>query len=157
MSDLLTHVLSMYVLSTLAVWQIDWFNRRYVGITMLGAVIPDAAKGLLLTGPEFVVFGIRGSWYALQTIGSAVAFIFAGVLLFQADERPAIVGGLSLGVVTHMFLDLLVIRTDGTAPAYLYPLTWAHLPSGDIYLSSDIWPSLIIIGITSIIWYVDRR
>lgn len=61
MSDLLTHVLVMYILSTLAVWRIGSFNRRYVGITMLGAVIPDAAKGLLPTGPEIILFGIRAS------------------------------------------------------------------------------------------------
>lgn len=157
MTDLLTHVLVVYVLATLKTWRLDWFRRRHVGIAMLGTIFLDTAKGLLLTGPEFVLFGIKASWYALQTVGAAAVFTVVGVFLFDIDERPAVLGSLSFGVIVHIFLDLLVIRTDGTAPPYFYPLTWWHLPSGNVYLSSDIWPSLVAIGVSILVWYLDRR
>lgn len=156
MTDLLTHALVVYILATPGTWRLDWFHRRHVGIAMLGTIFPDTAKGLLLTGPEVVLFGIEASWYALQTVGASVVFIGASVLLFDVDERPAVLGSLSFGVLVHMFLDLLVIRADGTAPPYLYPLTWWHLPSGNVYLSSDIWPSLVTIGVGILVWHIDR-
>jgi hypothetical protein len=157
MTDLLTHVLVVYIVATVAVRRLDWFRRRYVGIAMVGTVIPDASKGLLLTGPEFVLFDTTLSWYALQTVGGATVFAIAGVLLFDAEERLFVLVTLSFGIVVHLILDLLVIRTDGTAPSYFYPLTWWRPPSGNVYLSSDIWPSLVAIVGSVIVLYLDQK
>jgi hypothetical protein len=84
-----------------------------------------------------------------------IVFILAVILFFRTDERRAIFDALSLGTMVHVFLDFLVIRTDAMTPPYLYPLTWAPLPSGGIYLSSDIWYSLIALLVSGIILYLD--
>jgi len=157
-TDLLTHVLVAATATIAATWRIDDLARRHVAIAAAGAVVPDAAKGYLLTGTtEVAAFGVEASWYALQTFGASLGLVAAGTLAFESEERPAVFGSACLGVGTHLALDLLVIRTDGTAPRYLYPFVWWHPPSADILLSSDVWPAAVALPVALAALLYDRR
>ena len=158
MTDLLTHVLAAYVLARVASWRLDWLADRHVALAMLGATIPDAAKVyLLLGGIRHTVAGVEVSLLALQTIGAALVFVaIAGLQVPPRERRPAMVA-LTAGVVLHIALDYLVVRTGGRSPPYLYPLTWAQLPTGNFYLSADVWPSLVALVVAGSVWLLDRR
>ncbi|WP_435360852.1 hypothetical protein [Haloarchaeobius sp. DFWS5] len=158
MSDLLTHVLAAYVAATVLSWRVDWLASRHVPMAMVGAVVPDAAKAYMLTGSTRVaVAGVEGSWYALQTVGAATCFVLAGSLLVPPRERRVVLGSLFGAVGLHVLMDYMVVRASGVAPPYLYPLTWAQLPSLDVYLSSSLWPSLVAIPVAGLVWFLDRQ
>lgn len=157
MADLLTHVLTAYVLATLAVWCFSRVRPRYVPLAMAGAVVPDAAKVYFaLGGIRHTVAGVEVSLLALQTLGVAVAVALVGTTLVAPEERsgalPALLGGIGL----HVVLDYLVVRTGGYAPPYLYPMTWAELPSVNVYLSSDVWPSVLAVTAAVAVWGYGR-
>jgi membrane-bound metal-dependent hydrolase YbcI (DUF457 family) len=158
MTDLLTHVLAAYALARVASWRLDWVADRHVALAMLGAIIPDAAKLYLLLGRiRHSVAGVEVSLLALQTVGVALAVVAIGGLLVPPGERRATVATLTGGVVLHVLLDYFVVRTGGRSPPYLYPLTWAQLPSGNLYLSADVWPSLVALVVALTVWILDRR
>lgn len=158
MTDLLTHVLAAYVLARVASWRLGWLADRHVALAMLGATIPDTAKlYLLLGGIRHTVAGVEVSLLALQTIGAALAFVAIAGLLVQPRERRPALSALTAGVVLHVALDYLVLRTGGQSPPYLYPLTWAQLPAGNLYLSADVWPTLVALVAATTVWLLDRR
>ncbi|WP_440990947.1 hypothetical protein [Haloarchaeobius baliensis] len=158
MSDLLTHVLATFVVATVASWVVPGFARRHVPLATAGAVVPDLAKGYLVTGDTQVTLaGVTGSWYAVQTVGVVTCLAIAGAMLVERSERRVALAGLLGGASLHVSMDYLVIRAGGVAPPYLYPLTWAQLPSLDLYLSSSLWPSLVAVPTAVLVWYVDRR
>jgi membrane-bound metal-dependent hydrolase YbcI (DUF457 family) len=158
MTDLLTHVLAAYVLARVAVWRLDWLADRHVALAMLGATVPDAAKlYLLLGGIRHTIAGVEVSLLALQTVGAALAFVAIGGLLVPPRERRPALSALTAGVVLHVALDYLVVRTGGRSPPYLYPLTWGQLPPGNLYLSADVWPSLVALVAAAAVWLLDRR
>lgn len=157
MTDLLTHVLAAYALVRVASWRLDWLADRHVALAMLGATVPDAAKLYLLVGMRHTVAGVEMSLLALQTVGAALAFVAIGGLLVPARERHAAIPALTGGVLLHFALDYFVVRTGGRSPPYLYPLTWAQFPAGDLYLSADVWPSLVALVAALAVWLADRR
>ncbi|MFD1644698.1 hypothetical protein [Haloarchaeobius litoreus] len=158
MSDLLTHVLAAFVVATVASWYLPWLARRHVPLAVAGAVAPDLAKGSLVTGDTQVTLaGVTGSWDALQTVGVVTCLAVAGAMLVDRSERRVALAALLGGAWLHVSMDYMVIRAGGVAPPYLYPLTWARLPSLDVYLSSSLWPSLVAVPVAALVWYVDRR
>ncbi|MFB6307705.1 MAG: metal-dependent hydrolase [Haloarculaceae archaeon] len=158
MTDLLTHVLVAFVAATVLSWVAGPVTKRHVPLAMVGAVLPDTAKAYLLLGSiRPSVLGVEVSWLALQTLGGSLAL--AGVVtLFvdRAERRPA-AALLGLGVGLHVLLDYLVVRAGGYAPPYLYPFTWAQLPAGNVYLSSDIWPGALAVAVAGVVVIVDRH
>lgn len=158
MTDLLTHVLTAYVLATVGTWQFSWLQTRHVPLAMLGGAIPDTAKVYLLLGSiRTTVFGVELSWLALQTVGAGLAFTVLGGLLVPPRERRQVLASLGGGVSLHIILDYFVVRAGGYAPPYLYPLTWAQLPAGNVYLSSDIWLSVVATILAASVWAINRR
>ena len=158
MPDLLTHVLVMYVARSVLAWYVDGVERHHVPLGMAGALIPDVAKAYFVLGSTTVgVLGVRFSWLAVQTIGVASALAAFGALWVSRRERVPALGLLLGGVWIHVALDLLVVRADGTAPPYLYPLTWMLPPSGDVYLSSDLWPSVVLVALSALVLVRNRR
>lgn len=158
MPDLLTHVLAAYVLATVVSWRVDWFEPRHVPAAMAGAALPDAAKVYLLVGTmEPTLAGVEVSLYALQTVGVASCLALLGaVLVVPAEWRPVADAALG-GVWLHVGLDYLVVRVGGVAPPYLFPLTWAQLPAGNLYLSADVWPAAVVGGVSLAVWLYGRR
>jgi membrane-bound metal-dependent hydrolase YbcI (DUF457 family) len=158
MTDLLTHVLAAYVLATVVSWRLGWLRRRHVPLAMLGAAIPDAAKVyLLLGGVRTTVAGVEVGWLALQTLGAGLAFALVGGLLVPPAERRATLAALVGGLCTHVGMDYFVIRSGGLSPPYLYPFTWAQLPAGNLYLSADVWPSVVAVAAAASVVLVDWR
>ena len=157
MTDLLAHALAGYVVATLATWWLA-LDSRYVPFGVVGAVVPDAAKVYYLTdGVRSTVFGVEIGWLALQTLGVSLAACGIVALAVSWRHRRAALGMLVGGVVVHVAMDYFVVRAGGVAPPYLYPLTWAQLPSVGLYLSSDVWPSAGALVAAGLVWELDRR
>ena len=157
MTDLLAHALAGYVVATLATWWLA-LDSRYVPFGVVGAVVPDAAKAYYLTdGVRSTVFGVEIGWLALQTLGVSLAACGIVALAVSWRHRRAALGMLVGGVVVHVAMDYFVVRAGGVAPPYLYPLTWAQLPSVGLYLSSDVWPSAVALVAAGLVWELDRR
>jgi len=159
MPDLLTHVLGTYALVTVLSWRVAWLRPRHVAVVMVGTVVPDLSKVRLLVDatPIENALGVEWLWTGIHRLGPALTLAAIGAVCFQRGRRLAAFGLLGAGVVTHFAFDLAVTRASGTAPPYLYPLTWWHPPSADLLLSSDTWPWLVAIALAGCVWLVDQR
>ncbi|MDX1744831.1 MAG: hypothetical protein R3324_02740 [Halobacteriales archaeon] len=159
MPDLLTHVLLAYAGMTMAVWYDDRFARHHVSVAMVGAALPDLAKIGLVVDFEAVsvLLGIPLSPLPLHRLGGVLVVAGIGSLLVHDRERWMTFAILTTAAMGHLVLDALIIRADGLTPPYLYPFTWWRPPAGDLYLSSDLWPALVAIGIASLAWVFTAR
>lgn len=155
--DLLTHVLVLYVATTVVSWRYPWL-RPYVPVAMAGAVIPDLAKVRLLVGASTAeaTLGAPFSWYPIHRLGGAVVIAGFAALCFSRRTRLRALGVLLAGVASAFLLDAGLIRASGMAPPYLYPLTWWQPPTAGIYLSSDRWPAVVAVGAAVIVWLLDN-
>jgi hypothetical protein len=157
MADLLTHVLVAYAASTLAARR-GWLPRRHVSVVLVGAVAPDAMKATVVPGVHRgTVAGIPYSTWGLHTLGGIVLTAGLGALVIRGADRWLASRALLAGGVSHLLLDLLVIRADGVAPPYLYPLSGWLPPAGNVYLSSDLWPPLLALCLAGVVAAYDRR
>ncbi|MEZ3116198.1 metal-dependent hydrolase [Halobaculum sp. MBLA0147] len=157
MADLLTHVLVVAAVGTLAARR-GLVARRFLPLAAVGAVAPDATKLTLLLGVQWGrVGGIPYSAWGYHTLGGvAVVAALGAVIVRRGDRGPAALA-LAAGGVSHLCLDLLVIRADGVAPPYLYPLTDWLPPAGNVYLSSDYWPAVVACCLAGLVWLLDRH
>lgn len=159
MPDLLTHVLVAYVTATALAWNVSRIPRWFVPVGMVGAVLPDVVKIYLLV-PSGVVesaLGVPFAWDPIHRLGGVLALAGLGTLLFDRPYRRAVFGTLVAGATTHLFLDSLIRRANGLTPPYLYPLSWWHPPSGNLYLSSDGWPAALALVVAAGVFVYDRR
>lgn len=159
MPDLLTHVLVAYVVATLFASHTGVVKSRHVPLAMVGGALPDLSKLYLVVDPQIIAnaAGIPFSWQAAHTVGVVVVLSVAGTLLFVPSERQAVFGVLSTGWGLHFALDSFIIRASGLVPPYLYPVTWWQYPSGDVYLSSTRWPSIVAITLAVLVYVSGRR
>lgn len=158
MPDLLTHVLVAYVAVTLLGWWTD--NPAWgTSVAMLGATLPDAAKVRILLDSSTVssIIGLPFDWLALHRLGPTLLVVAGLTLLVGREYRSLTAGLLTAGALSHLLLDLGVTRAAGVAPSYLYPLSWWHLPSVNLYLSSDPWPLLLVAPVAVVVFLLDRR
>lgn len=157
MADLLTHVLFVYIILTVSSWYVDML-RSYVSVAMIGAVIPDLAKIRLVLGSDAIeaALNVPFSWFPVHRAGGILAVAGLGSLFFIRTHRLRGFVGLCFGASTGLLLDTLVIRANGVVPPYLYPFSWWQPPSLDLYLSSDVWPALVVIPLAVGVWWVDR-
>lgn len=163
MTDLLTHVLIVYVVLAPAA------RARFtdglpiapghVSLGMIGAVIPDLSKIHYVIDIEFAsrLVGVPLSPLPFHRLGGIVAVIAIGTLLFDRTERRTACGVMLFGAGTHLVLDAFVKRADGLTPPYLYPLSWWQAPAGDLYLSSDVWPSGVALTLAVGVWAAINR
>ena len=147
MTDLLTHVLVAAVLLAPVAWWIDRLHVRYVPLGMAGATLPDIAKVNNVVARQQVadLLGVPFSWLPFHRLGGVVAVAIAVTLLFERGTRRTVFGVLLAGAGSHLFLDALITRANGLTPPYLYPLSWWYPPSGDLYVSSDVWPAAVAV------------
>lgn len=158
MTDLLTHVLVAAVLLAPLAWWTDRLHVRYVPLGMAGATLPDLAKVNYVVPRQRVadLFGVPFSWLTFHRLGGVVAVAVAVALLFERGTRRTVVAVLLAGATSHLFLDSLIERANGLAPPYLYPATWWYPPSGDLYVSSDVWPAAVAVGAVICLFAVRR-
>jgi hypothetical protein len=158
MPDLLAHVLFGYAVFTLLTARVEAVEARHVPLGMVGAALPDLAKVRLLvpSGTVGDLLGAPFSWLAVHRLGAAVALAGLGALAVSRAERRTVFGVLLAGALGHLGLDAFVVRAAGLTPPYLYPLSWWRPPSGDLYLSSQRWPTLVALGLAAAV-YLWRR
>lgn len=151
MPDLLTHVLLAYAGASALHLATDRVPARVVPVAMVGAAFPDVTKLYLLVPPERVGawLGVPLSYWGWHTLGGVLVATVGGAMLFPAADRRRVALALFGGGVTHLVLDSLIVRADGLAPQYLYPFTWWEPPAGMLYLSSDVWPSLVALALAA--------
>ncbi len=158
MADLLTHVFVAFSVGILLSWKYKWINRDYITVIMLGAVLPDLTRIGLILEPAFIenVFHTPFSWSPLHTLGGVFIIILILTLSVNKEHSKPIFLLLALGAFTHLFLDALLLSTTGYSYSIFFPITLYNPPTPGLYLSTDIWPS-IVSGIAALfIWQADR-
>jgi hypothetical protein len=157
MPDLLTHVLLAYVAGAVVVGRTA-LPDRYLPVVTVGAVMPDVMKAAVLgEAVAGTAAGVPYSFWGIHTLGGVVVLAGVGAMTIRSDDRRAAFGALVLGGVTHLFLDLFVIRVDGFGAPYLFPLTAWLPPAGNLYASTDVWPAAVAIAVAVPVWLARRR
>jgi hypothetical protein len=140
--DLLTHVLVGYTLATVLRVRFDRLSPAYVTVCMAGTLLPDTAK-LYLVVPDAAVatlLGVPFSWYVLHTLGGVVVAVSVGGVLARRADRLRVVGLLSLGAVSHLAADELLLTASGYSKPMLWPLVRVEPPMPGLYLSTGPTP-----------------
>jgi hypothetical protein len=157
MADLLTHVLVVYVLLTVASWRIEAITARWITIGMAGAAIPDLIKVQLLLPRGFLteLVGIEVSLYPISTLGG-VLLIAGAIAVFFERERPTAYAYLVVGGCTSLVVDGLRVFVTGRAGHWLYPFTWWQPPTPSLYVTSDPRVPAIAVAVSLLVLVVDR-
>jgi membrane-bound metal-dependent hydrolase YbcI (DUF457 family) len=157
MPDLLTHVLVAYAVGAAVVGWTD-APDRYLPVVLVGAVAPDAMKAtVLLDSTAGTAAGLPYSFWGLHTLGGVAVLSGIGAVTLRATDRHAGFGFLLCGGVSHLLLDLFVVRVDGAAPPYLFPITGWLPPAANLYTSTDLWTIPVALAIALPVWVVRRR
>jgi membrane-bound metal-dependent hydrolase YbcI (DUF457 family) len=157
MPDLLTHALVAYVLAAV-VADAGRLDDRYVPVVTVGSVAPDAMKlAVVLDRSTGVVAGVPYSAWGLHTLGGALVLAGLGALTIRSRDRRTAFAALAAGGVSHLFLDAFVIRVDGVAPPYLFPLSTWLPPAGNLYASTDVWPAVVALAVAVPVWLWRRE
>jgi membrane-bound metal-dependent hydrolase YbcI (DUF457 family) len=155
--DLLTHVLVAYAIGGLS-FRFSSAPDRYLPVVLVGAVMSDAMKAtVVLETTAGEAFGVPYSFWGLHTIGGAVVLGGIGALTIRAGDRRAAFAALVGGGASHLLLDLFVIRVDGVAPPYLFPVSGWLPPAGNLYASTDAWTVPVAAGMALVVWVLRRR
>lgn len=159
MPDLFSHACLAYSICTLLSWHYDWLTPSYVTVGMAGAFVPDLAKVDLVVDSATVaaMLNLPFHWLAIHTFGGTVVGVLIGATVVASDERLRVVALLSVGAASHLLADALLVKASGRSYAVLWPLTQYHPSTPGLYLSTDIWPSLLTGTIALAVWQVHRR
>lgn len=145
MADILTHVLTAYVVATLLSVRYRRIDGPLVTVAMMGAMIPDLTKARILFSSAQVEarLGVPFSWDALHTLGGSVVAALVGVALAGTEHRRRVFLALLLGVCSHHVLDHLIVHPSGYAYDVFWPLSGYRVPIEGFYHSSDRWPAAV--------------
>lgn len=158
MADVLSHVLLAFVIFTVIGWHVDWIDRRWVAVAMVGAIFPDLNRVRLLVDNHVMVdlLGLPFNWGAIHTLGGVLVLSLMGAILFATWENRFRGFILLLGgALTHLFVDVFKVWADGYASPYLYPITWYRLPTPGLYVSADRWVVVVAILMAALVFLVD--
>lgn len=158
MTDILTHVLTGYVLGTLLSFRYDWLRAHYVTVTMVGAILPDLTKVSLAIPSNAVgaFLGVDFDWFALHTPFGAILTAGIGAILVDDDHRRRAFALLLAGAATHFLLDALLMSPSRFSYVLLWPFEVVTLPLPMYILSSDRWPAVVAATAAGIVWFVQR-
>ena len=159
MADLLTHVLTAYILATVCSWRYEWLTPPFVTVAIVGAMIPDLNRLDLVVSAELItaVTGLPFDWDAFHTLGGSLLAVLIGSLLVPPPYRRRVGALLLLGAASHHALDLLLLNASGYSYAVFWPVTGFNPPSPNLYLSTDRWPAICAAGFATIVWYVRYK
>lgn len=157
MPDWLTHVLVMYILLESVVTWTKFGEPADVSVAMIGGLLPDLAKIELLIRSDAIesVVGLPFSWFGLGWIWGVL--LTAGVLSLMVAQRHRrrALALLLLGSAIHILLDSMIITPGPVEPTPLNPITYVSTP--EVYLSSDLWPSLVTAVMALCVFALSRR
>ena len=157
MPDLLTHVLIAYVIGVAAVRWTDT-SDRYLPAVLVGAVAPDGMKATVLFEiASGTAVGVPYSFWGLHTLGGVIVLSGIGAVTLRASDRRTGFRFLVCGGVSHLVLDLFVIRVDGVAPPYCFPVSWWLPPAENLYASTDLRTIPVAAALALSVWIVRRR
>ena len=158
MPDLLSHTFIAYTICTFLALHYEWLTPQYVTIGMAGAFIPDLAKITLVLENATIenLLGVPFDWFGLHTLGGVVVSVCIGVALATAAERKRVGALLALGAASHLTADALLLKASGRSYPIFWPLTEYVPPTPGLYLSTDLWPSLVTGALAVTAWYVVR-
>jgi len=159
MPDLLAHALLAYAVGTVLSWRLEWLDRRYVTVVMVGAFVPDLAKGSLLLEEATIeaATGLSFSWDLFDTGGGVALAVLVGVVLAATDERKRVAALLGVGAVSHLLTDALLVTPSGRTKQLLWPLVQHRAPSPGLYLSTEPGPTVVFAAIAVVVWAANRR
>ena len=160
MAEWLSHVLLAYALFTAASWYIEWLDRKWVAVGLVGSILPDLNRLGLLVGSEQItaVVGLPFNWAGLHTLGGAVVLSTIGAVLFatrQQQYRAFLL--LFAGALSHLIVDLPQQYADGlmVTNLYLFPLPPWRFPTPGWYVSADRWVAVVSLAIALVVFGVD--
>jgi hypothetical protein len=156
--DLLTHVLIVYSACLVVSWRLDWLDRSFVTVAMVGAMMPDISKLNLLL-PNWLVerwLSLPFSWTALHTAGGVALTILVTVTLVGPAYRKRVAALLAFGAGTHLLADAMLRSVTGRSFAFLWPLSTYAPPTPGLYLSTDPWPTVVAIVTAVAVTALDR-
>lgn len=159
MPDLLTHALSGYVVATLLSWRYETVTSPFVTLAMVAAISPDFNRIDLLL-PEATVetlLGVPWDWTPLHRLGGSLLVVAIGVTFVTRRHRRVAVAVLAVGAGTHYVLDGLLYTPSGLSAPFLWPFGTYQLAVDGLYVSSNRWPAAVAIGVSFVVWLVDRR
>jgi len=158
MADLLTHVLAVYVVLTVASWWVDRIRPRWVAVGMCGGAIPDLVKVDLVVDSATVerALGLPFTWGAVSTLGGVVLLAGAIALAFDDRHRRRAYAFLLAGGFTSLVLDGLRAYADGRTGGWLYPLTRWRPPTPSLYVTSDRRVVVVALVVAGVVFAVDR-
>jgi membrane-bound metal-dependent hydrolase YbcI (DUF457 family) len=160
-ADWITHVCVAYAVFTTAGWQLGWLENRWIGIGVVGAILPDLSRIRLLVDSEQVssLVGIPFEWGGIHSLGGIVLLSGIGALLFHTREnqiRAFVL--LFAGALSHLLVDFPQPYADGKSLAgqYLFPFPVERFSVPRLYVSSDRWVAAIAVSVAILIFLVDR-
>ena len=161
MAEWVTHVCFAYALCTAVSWSVDWVDKKWVPVGMVGSVLPDLNRFDLLLDDLVVqrLTGIPFDWSGLQTVGGAVLLSAIGAMLFStARHRKRGFVFLLGGAFSHILVDLPQRYADGLMLTnnYLFPLPPWRLPTPGWYVSADRWVAVVALLVALVVFGVDR-
>ncbi|WP_436926783.1 metal-dependent hydrolase [Halosimplex amylolyticum] len=159
MADLLTHVLAVYVVLTVASWRVAAVTSRWVVVGMCGSAIPDLVKTQLVLDSAVVeaVLGAPFSYAPVSTLGGVLLIAAAIGLAFARRHRRRAYAFLVAGGVISLVLDGLRVYATGRAGPWLYPFTWWRPPTPSLYVTSDPRILVLAIAVAGVVFAVDRK
>lgn len=157
MADLLTQILVLYVLLTVASWHFDWLTKRWVVIGMAGSAIPDLVKIGIFVENEMIesVIGLPFSYAPISSLGGVLVIALAITVFFER-ERVQVYAFLVFGGVVALITDGLRVYADGHSGHYLYPFTWWRPPTPSLYVTSDVRILVIALVGSVIVFSIDQ-
>ena len=158
MPDLLAHAFLAYAILRGLSWRYDWLTTPYVTAGMAGAFIPDIVKISLILPSATVeaLLGIPFSWAPLSRLGGTVICVLIGAVLVDKPQRRPTLLVLSIGAVSHLLTDALLVKATGRAFPILWPLTRWRPPTPGLYLSTQPEPTIVTGALAALVWGASR-
>lgn len=159
MADLLTHSLIAFSIGTVLSWRYEKIDPQFITLLMIGSVLPDLTRIGLILNPSMIenFSGIPFSWEPLHTLGGVIIIISLITLLVDKKVSRYVFSLLSIGALSHLFLDAFLLKASGHSYTLFFPFT-SHSPQmPGFYLSTDVWPAIIAIMTAAAIWVIDKK
>jgi len=160
MAEWLSHVLLAYALFTVVGWYVEWLDRKWVAVGVVGSILPDLSRLQLVASNEFMtaILGVPFNWSGLHTLGGAVVLSAIGAVLFatrQQQYRAFLL--LFAGALWHLIVDLPQMYADGlmVTNQYLFPLPPWRFSTPGWYVSADRWVVVVSFAIALGVFVVD--
>lgn len=157
MADLLTHVLVVYAVLTVASWRIDWLTSPWIAVAMGGVAIPDLVKIDIVLDDATIetAVNVPFSWASISTLGGVLVVAGIITLAFGRPYRRRAFAFLVGGGLASLVVDGLRVYADGRAAPWLYPFTWWRPPTPSLYVTSDVRVLVLALAAAAIAFGLD--